>query len=980
MFQTEFFNIFALFHVLRAGTLLPHNKKDGCTMTNRTTARLRPLLALCWLVAGCSTQPKPAGQWAAPGTPLSLNDMPAIKSPVLLDGELAEWTGIPCIALRSPGCIAARNPAHEWKGPADAGAQIHCAWTPNALYLAFDVSDDDLRNDREDAKSAAQDCVEILVDVGDGDLWKLFLRPPVDAVPARIIGIDPQKASFSGLQVAAKKTAAGYSAELRIPWSTWPAFAPRHGAKLALFFRLDEYDSRDGQMNQPLRMTWRGIGDLGGDRKQKMIQWILADHVKDADEQAYRLLSSAKTPWVVLDPKSVPVILELDKALKPPSSLRLTVDDHAGNRVLDTVSKPLPNTAEWGSTLTITCDWPAALMDGYHVATLIAEDASGRALLNIRQPVLVTAGTYSTVLNKLHKADLPRLSQEDPFRANAWLGLGANVEKLKRMAETHNLPGAISMVGEMQARLRTLEGRAQPSDEIGLLNLLDMAADPQSQVVVEYGRPDAASVTFYCGAIPLAQAWINRFPSKEKALGSIAGRKGVLRQLDERGEMAGYPSRFQTQMYKLGSTMLTNFVPDRQVLAIDPGFTTAYAIESTDMNMLAAKQVVILPDCPDKTRAVVAEWAAKKKTSLVSLSDISTNIATVIAGNVAAHLPSNTVQSIKVSNVSISKRITRLAVAADRLGVTVECPSRPVAEKVAEWVIAGRRISPDDADTLRQMMVRSVGPGNLPAGKFPVLPAGMQLFAGDMHMHTFYSDGSPSPIGLALEAMYCNLDFAVMAEHNTLAGAQVAQRLLARHGFAFPFSVGEEITTDWSHFNAYPLTNVIPWKTNLETIVKAAHDQNAVIQWNHPGFPYSIWTVNQMPKILEGTGIDAWEHYPEEFEEWKKAGKVPVLTGTTDTHDGTFDSPERTIMLAPAATGADVAAAVRSGNVVALSPDGGRLLYGPDQLTAIVWQAIAEGKTLKAIKADRIKTVLRNADIVGLLKSSPPHRIDPQSL
>lgn len=201
-------------------------------------------------------------------------------------------------------------------------------------------------------------------------------------------------------------------------------------------------------------------------------------------------------------------------------------------------------------------------------------------------------------------------------------------------------------------------------------------------------------------------------------------------------------------------------------------------------------------------------------------------------------------------------------------------------------------------------------------------------------------------------------------------GARLAAQQFKEHGITFPLTVGEEISTSWADFNAYPLKELVGWELPLEGIVNAAHAQGAVIQWNHPGYPGSDWDSTQQPKGLEGTGLDAWEHVPPRYDEWKQAGKLPVLTGATDTHSGTFNPTECTIILAPSADGADIAAAIRRGDVIGVSPRESGLLFGSDRMASVVRAALAEGKSLKAAKAERLKAELKNADLAGLIKAS----------
>jgi hypothetical protein len=249
----------------------------------------------------------------------------------------------------------------------------------------------------------------------------------------------------------------------------------------------------------------------------------------------------------------------------------------------------------------------------------------------------------------------------------------------------------------------------------------------------------------------------------------------------------------------------------------------------------------------------------------------------------------------------------------------------------------------------------------------------MKIFVGDLHMHTTYSDGQRSPIDLMLQAMYCNLDFAVITDHNTIKGALFAEKALNRNGFAFPCIVGEEISTDFAHFNGYPLKELVPWDIPFPQIVTAVHHQNGVIQVNHPGGK-SDWSQNIVRNGITGTGLDAWEHMPMKYEQWKKAGTLPIMTGTSDTESGFLTTTEKTIILAPTPTGPDLADAIRNKRVAAYFPGSHLPFYGPDPIVTKIYQALAEGKMLKTEKIQRIKTTLRRANLAELLKTTehPP--------
>jgi hypothetical protein len=272
-------------------------------------------------------------------------------------------------------------------------------------------------------------------------------------------------------------------------------------------------------------------------------------------------------------------------------------------------------------------------------------------------------------------------------------------------------------------------------------------------------------------------------------------------------------------------------------------------------------------------------------------------------------------------------------------------------------VLAGRPATPVDVESLRAGVIAAIAKG--------IRPAATQLVTGDLHMHTFYSDGTCSPVTLALQAMYVNQDFSVITDHNTITGAARAHALVARTGLAYPLIVGEEVTTEY-HSVVFPLTERVPPEMSAADLTRKMHERGAYSQWNHPGFP--DWGKEYLAVGLPADAFDAWEHLPAHYDAWTKKGKVPLLTGTTDTHDGTFgQQPERTIVFVDAVDGTVLANELRAKRAVAVFPDGGKLFYGPAEQVKKALAALAEGKALKETRAKRLRAILEKADIVGLV-------------
>jgi hypothetical protein len=76
--------------------------------------------------------------------------------------------------------------------------------------------------------------------------------------------------------------------------------------------------------------------------------------------------------------------------------------------------------------------------------------------------------------------------------------------------------------------------------------------------------------------------------------------------------------------------------------------------------------------------------------------------------------------------------------------------------------------------------------------------------------------------------------------------------------------------------------------------------------------------------------------------------------------------------------GQDLAEAFRTRQAVALLPAEGDFFYGPnDRMILRAWNALDQGQAIKQLKAQRLKETLKNADVVGMLKDSPPRPIAP---
>ena len=937
-----------------------------------------------------ASQPNP---WAPPVVAVAPAQLPALGQPLVLDGKLAEWANAVCVPIHSPATVAFLYRTRVWHGPTDAGMEVYCAWNPEGLCLATVVSDDDVRNNIQTvANLYQQDCVEVFIDGRAGAKFmqppysagcmQLFAKPPTEGAPAALENPSP-KTPVTGLKIAAVRTATDYTMEMLIPWSNFPEFTPESGSSIALQFALDDYDARDGSALAPMQLTGQGATGLFMS-PQRFIPWTLVEKAQVDGQAPAAPFAILTVPKMLTGENPLSVSVDIGPTLARAKAVRFRVTDTAGNALWERTVKTAALAAPWSGARSATLENTMRVKeDGYYLVNATLLDKSGKSLGTLTRPVLYAGNIQEAFYARAEKIDITALSQTDPYKAAAYLGAFSCIEKVKRACETTNAYDITRAIQEATLRFDLLEGKTLDKDVPGLFDLLALEGDPQAQVNVTYPIfiPDqiqpvptwsVAYVTYNWGPVPLAFATVQQYPDADRAVAAMEALDtgGLLSARVEQFVGEGKQMKIITRQNATEAGMLTDFQPGQQVLLVSADARSGNILNLADIDMANVDGVVLLDSCPNAVRDAVNAWTKSKHLATLSLADGLGKQRVLIAGDVRVK---EVTDSLKVKKFSTGVRVaetTRVVIRAGNRIISAESPSRVVAQRAAELVLAGKAVTPADVDAMRKALVSALAPHNAATP----LPESQHLYFGDLHMHTFYSDGLPSPVGLALQGMHSYLDFAIISDHNAIAGAQLAQRLFTEHHVAFPLTVGEEMSLPWIHMNAYPLTKLIDWEMPLYDIVKAAHVQGAMIQWNHPGYPGTKpdWDYAHMKNAGAGLGFDAWEHAPASYDRWKQQGMLPVITSGTDTHTTVIDTPERAIIISPSPQGDDIAEAVRLEQVVVVSADQGHYLYGPDALLPVVWAALEEGTQLKADTAEHLKTALQHADLIGLLRASEP--------
>ena len=149
---------------------------------------------------------------------------PKAPSKMKIDGKLDEWSNVPYINLDSAEYLVLAN--RNWAGPQDLSGKIYVMWDEEYLYLACDIVDNVVLQEKEGSYLFQGDTIEIylrmnyLVDAGKTyyttDDYQFGFTPGTDAL-APDWHVWNNSRLFTDVQVEAQKTEKGYFLEIAIP-------------------------------------------------------------------------------------------------------------------------------------------------------------------------------------------------------------------------------------------------------------------------------------------------------------------------------------------------------------------------------------------------------------------------------------------------------------------------------------------------------------------------------------------------------------------------------------------------------------------------------------------------------------------------------------------------------------------------------------------------------------------------------------------
>ncbi len=278
--------------------------------------------------------------------------------------------------------------------------------------------------------------------------------------------------------------------------------------------------------------------------------------------------------------------------------------------------------------------------------------------------------------------------------------------------------------------------------------------------------------------------------------------------------------------------------------------------------------------------------------------------------------------------------------------------------------------APSDADTEPR-------PADGPPAFAP--PAGgPRWYRGDLHCHTFHSDGHCTVQQMTDHARSRSLDFLGMTDHNTVSHHAFLPALAAPD--FLPIG-GQEITTYFGHANVWGAPRWMEFRcttpAEMQRSIDIAHQLGLLVSVNHPKYDGPPWLFGNDLNFdcMEVWQAPWWVYNFESLRLWNsllRLGRRIVAVGGSDLHSVASETTSApyplgsptTWVYADSLTRDAILAGLRAGHVsVGAEPAGPRL-----ELTAESGSAWAMmGDTLKASAGEPVHFHLRAQGGNGLI-------------
>jgi len=197
-------------------------------------------------------------RWPEPAKPPRMTRTAGrLAKPFAADGKLDEFENALQIGMLNPKVAGD-----------DASGTAYVAWDDANLYLAVQMRDNEMLNNRARSKLYLGDSVELFISTeprddkpGYGPSDHQFVITPTSAEGKPIAAeVTDREAGtltdIAGAQLYGGKEAKGWVVEVAIPWSTFKGFRPADGAKLAMELRVNDNDTSHERFKiDPINVT-----------------------------------------------------------------------------------------------------------------------------------------------------------------------------------------------------------------------------------------------------------------------------------------------------------------------------------------------------------------------------------------------------------------------------------------------------------------------------------------------------------------------------------------------------------------------------------------------------------------------------------------------------------------------------------------------------------------------------------------------------
>jgi hypothetical protein len=181
----------------------------------------------------------------------------------------------------------------------------------------------------------------------------------------------------------------------------------------------------------------------------------------------------------------------------------------------------------------------------------------------------------------------------------------------------------------------------------------------------------------------------------------------------------------------------------------------------------------------------------------------------------------------------------------------------------------------------------------------PIRANGLTWFRGDLHSHSFHSDGRWTIKAMFESAGSNNLDFLAITDHNTISNRREIEDQI-RNYENFLLIRGEEVTTYGGHINVWGLASgdwvdfrVLPgFRSSASQILDESHKLGALASVNHPTMSCSGCGWSYGDGWEDFDSVEIWNAKWDEGDEsalkiWDRLlqqGKTLTALGSSDSH------------------------------------------------------------------------------------------------